>query len=136
MKICSSCGYNQITGTEEFCPQCNVKLTYKCKKCGKELINGKKSKCPLCIGKTKRLIGIILTCCGTFSCVPGILLSILYLANPLDLIPDPTPVVGIIDDIIIILAAILLCCGSLISGLVFLVWGIIIVVKLSEKKKK
>ncbi len=126
MKKCCRCGYNQITGTEEFCPQCNVNLTYKCKKCGKELINGKKSKCPLCIGKTKRLIGIIFTCFSALSVVPSALLS-MFLAFA---IPGP------VDDVVIIVSVVLLYCSLFITGLVLLIWGIIIVVKLSEKKEK
>ena len=45
--ICEKCG-NELNGNEEFCPNCNEKIVYKCKKCGKELTNGKQDICPFC----------------------------------------------------------------------------------------
>lgn len=136
MRKCNKCGYDQLSGLEITCPKCNSRLIYKCKKCGKELFNGKKNKCPLCIGKSKRIIGAIITCMGMLSSVPGALLSVLYAIHPLDIIPDLTPAVGFLDDLILVAAIILLCGGLNITGIVLLVWGIIAVVKLSDKASK
>ncbi len=134
MKKCSNCGYDKLNGTEAICPQCNYNLVYKCKKCGKELINGKRAKCPLCIYKTKRLIGVILSVLGLLSSVPGALLSALYFALPTDFITDVIPGVGFLDDILIIAGVVLLSGGLTITGIVLLVWAIIAIAKISEKK--
>lgn len=136
MKKCSYCGYNQLSGMEKNCPKCNSDLIYKCKKCGKELINGKKNKCPLCIGKTKRLIGGILSGTGLLSGIPGGILTFLYFVIPVDAIPDPSPAIGFLDDLLLALGVLLFSGGIFIAGIVLLAWGIIIAVKLSEKVPK
>ena len=135
MKTCSCCGYDKLNGVENICPKCNSKLIYKCKKCGKELYDGKKNMCPLCAWRARRLIGIILSIFGGTTITPGIIVGGLYFFNPMDFVPDFTPV-GFIDDLILVLGIVLISGGSLISGIIFLITGIIFVKKLSEKNSK
>lgn len=45
---CNNCGYPYLSGKENDCPKCHLKITYRCNKCNKELLDGPPRLCPAC----------------------------------------------------------------------------------------